>query len=108
MSTPWRKERQAPETSVFSSCRAYPLNAHRAFLEVGLQRDRIGGVQRHLVNELRFVEPRHEHELARGLVAAAGFDPGTDVAAAGLHLDLVAAPQLQLRCVVRVHEAYSF
>src|SRR6266567_360611 len=60
---------------------SYPLDLDGAFLEVGLQRDRVGGVERHLVDELRLVEPGHEHEAARRLVASAGLDAGADEAA---------------------------
>src|SRR5262245_44633013 len=45
-----------------------------ALLVVGLERDRIGGIQRDLVDQLAGVEPRHEHQAARRLVAAARFD----------------------------------
>ena len=62
-----------------------------ALLEVGLQRDRVGGVERHLVDELARVEPRHEDHAARQLVAAARLDAAAHRAAARDDLDLVAA-----------------
>src|SRR6185436_2023952 len=75
---------------------SHPFDLHGAFLEIGLQRDRVGGVERDLVDELALVEPGYEHHAARHLVAPARLDPRADEAAARLHLDLVAAAQLQL------------
>ena len=40
-------------------------NFHRAFLEIRLFRDRVGGVQGHLVDQLAGIEPGHEDQ-ARG------------------------------------------
>ena len=54
---------------------------HGALLEVGLQRDRIGRVERDLVDELARVEPRHEHEALRHLVAPARLDARAHLAA---------------------------
>src|SRR5688572_11906467 len=74
-----------------SSC---PFNADRAFLEVRLQRDRIGRVECHFVDQLALVEPRHEHDAARHAVAPPRFEPRADEPAARLHLHLITAPHL--------------
>src|SRR5262245_58120219 len=81
------------------------FDTNRAFLEVGLKRDRVGGVQRHLVDELAFIEPWHEYDTARHAVATARLQPGADEAAARLYLHLVAATQIERGGVVRMHEA---
>src|SRR5690606_15140952 len=62
----------------------------RALLEVGLLGDRVGRVQGDLVDQLRGVEPGHEHHAARHPVAAPGLDPGPHRAAPRRHGDLVA------------------
>src|SRR5688500_16534754 len=64
-----------------------------AFLVVGLLRDRIGGVERHLVDEPSLVEPGHEHQPPGRLVAPAGLQAHPDFAATGDHPHVVAAPQ---------------
>src|SRR6188768_417424 len=60
---------------------------HGALLEVGLERDRVGRIQRHLVDELAGVEPGHEHQAARRLVAVARLDPRAHAAAPRADLD---------------------
>ena len=73
----------------------YAFNAHCAFLEVGLKRDRIGGVERHLVDELALIKPRNEYDTARHAVASARFKAGADEATPRLDLHFVAAPQVE-------------
>src|SRR5262245_5625174 len=45
-----------------------------ALLEIGLERDRVRGVKRHLIDELARVEPWDEHETARRHVAPPRLD----------------------------------
>jgi len=51
-------------------------------------------IQRHLVDQLAGIEPGHENETGRRLVAAPGFDAGLDLAA-GLHSKLADVPELR-------------
>src|SRR5258706_2022111 len=81
------------------------FNPHCAFLVVGLQRDRISGVERHLVDKLRLIEPRHEHDPARRLVASTSLDTRANEPATGGDLDFVAPTQLCFQRIVRMHEA---
>ena len=84
-----------------SSCVLDLDDLHGALLEVGLERDRVGRVERHLVDELAGVEPGHEHQAARRLVAAARLDARAHAAAARADLHLDAAPHAERRGVVR-------
>ncbi len=76
------------------------LDTDGAFLVVGLQRDRVGGVESYLVDELALVEPRDEHDPARHLIASAGFEPSADEAASRLNLHLVTAAHIERSSVV--------
>src|SRR6185503_19496456 len=77
----------------------------RALLEVGLERDRVGGVERQLVDQLAGVEPGHEDETARRLVAVARLDARAHAAAARAELDQRTAAHAELGRVVRMHVA---
>ena len=84
---------------------SYRLNdLDRTFLEVGLFRDRAGGVQGQLVDQAVLVKEWHEYQPHRRLVAATGFHQGGDFAAPTDDLDLVAALQAALLGIFRVHE----
>src|SRR5262249_12233556 len=54
------------------------LDANGALLEVGLKGYWISGIKRHLVNELAFVEPRHEYDATWHAVASARLKPGAN------------------------------
>src|SRR5215510_13947663 len=84
-----------------------PLSARdpdSALLEVGLKGYRIGGVERHLDDELALVEPRHEYDAARHAVAPACLEPGSNGAAPRFNLHLIAAAHVQLGRIVWMHE----
>src|ERR1043166_80060 len=53
-----------PPSRIFFMAASHPLDLHGAFLKIGLQRNRIGGVERHLVDQLRLVEPRSEEHTS--------------------------------------------
>src|SRR6478609_1856158 len=55
---------------------SHALDADGAFLVVSLKGDRIGRVERYLVDELTLVEPRNEYDTTRHAVAPACFQPG--------------------------------
>src|SRR5690606_2198656 len=80
------------------------LDSHRAFLVVGLLRDRIGRIERVLIDELRGIEPRHEHDTARRFVAAAGLDTRANLAAPRDDSHFDAAANAERVGVVRMHE----
>src|SRR5262245_42075985 len=75
-----------------------------ALLEVGLKRYRIGSVERHLVDELAFVKPRHEYDAARHAVPSACLEPGSNGASPRLNFHLIPAAHIQLGRIVRMHE----
>src|SRR6185295_11233576 len=86
-----RKTRSLPPlTGGQRNAASYLHDLAGALLEVGLQRDRVGRIQRHLVDELARVEPGYEHHALRRLVAAARLDARAHAAAARHDLDLVA------------------
>src|SRR5678816_936082 len=91
---------------------AFPLaldldDLHGALLEIGLERDRVGRIQRQLVDELAGVEPGYEHQASRRLVAVARLDSRAHAAATRADLDLGAAPHAQRRGIVGMHVADS-
>src|SRR5678815_4962136 len=57
--------RPSARTMVRMLMRSHLDDLHRALLEVGLERDRVGRIQRHLVDQLAGIEPGHEDEAAR-------------------------------------------
>src|SRR5262245_28268702 len=83
----------------------HALDAHGAFLEVGLQGNGISGVERHLVYELAFVKPRNKYDPTRHAVAPACLQPGADRSAPRLDFHFVAAAHVELRGIVGMDEA---
>src|SRR5262249_56595165 len=84
-----------------------PLSARDtdgALLEVGLKRYRIGSVERHLVDELAFVKPRHEYDAARHAVASACLEPSSNGASPRFNFHLIPAAHIQLGRIRRMHE----
>src|SRR6185369_11516485 len=74
---------------------SYLDNPDRAFLEVGLERYRVGCIQRDLVDQLARVEPRNEYQSARRLVAAASFYSRSHAAATRRDLHLHTTPHAE-------------
>src|SRR5690348_10770014 len=87
---------RAARTAVRIIAASHTHDLTGALLEIGLERNRVGGVERNLVDELACVEPRHEHKPARHEIASARFDARHHLAATGDDLDLAAASQLEL------------
>jgi hypothetical protein len=54
------------------------FDTNGAFLKVGLKRYRICGVERHLVDELAFIEPGDEYDATRHTIAPACLQPRAD------------------------------
>src|SRR5690606_7270256 len=75
-----------------------------AFLVIRLFRDWIDGIQRDLVDQLAGVEPGDEDETDRRLVAATGFDPGTDFTAPGYDAHFITAAHTTFAGIVGMHE----
>src|SRR6188472_2880060 len=82
-------------------------DAHRAFLEIGLQRYRVGRVERHLIDELALVEPRHEDHTVRHLIASTRFKPRADEASTRFNPDLVTAAHVEFCRIIGMHETDS-
>src|SRR5690606_1933821 len=76
----------------------------RTLLVVGLLGDRVGRVERDLVDQLAGIEPGHEDHPLRHPVASARLHPRAHLAAPRHHQHLVAALEPPRARVVRVHE----
>src|SRR5918999_2349222 len=73
---------------------SHRLDPDRALLEVGLLRDRVGGIERGLVDQLARVEERDEHDTLRRAVPALRLPPGPDLTPPGDQPDLGAAVEV--------------
>src|SRR5690606_7317231 len=84
------------------SCDGQDLD--RAFLEIRLFGDGVGGVQRYLVDQLAGVEPRYEDDTARHAVAAARLNAGAYFAPTRDNTDLLPLIEPEAARVISIHE----
>src|SRR5688572_5967513 len=97
--------RQPLPPGASAACSCDGKNLDRAFLEIRLLGDRVGGVQRDLVDELAGVEPRHVDHTLGHAVAAARLDSRPDLAAAGDNTNLRALVEPAFAGIFGVNEA---
>jgi hypothetical protein len=77
--------RQAERRKWQAIARSDGNDLDRAFFEIRLLGNRIGGVEGRFVDELAGVEPRHEYNAARRTIPATRLDPSPNLTASRYH-----------------------